>query len=484
MENKRIRDFKQLLRIGAASAGYMIASSYLLELSAFNIFVNTIIVVFLSPLMQFFILRGRDEKERFYEAVTYLEQMIYSFLKFPKIREALLDVFEISRGRLKKTLKNSLDCIDDGNDVNIFVKAFKKMEQIYNCRHVICLHKYLVKLETEGGEYEIFLNLILQDVKNWSNAVLEFRLDTEKKKKNVIFAIAVTVITSGIMVRLVPEEFAFVSILSYKAIISVCLVLLYLVYFYIEIKSSKSWLESYYEMSEERVRRYDNIVQNGVSVKDKIIWCTIGIIVFISSFFIKILSGNNVVMMSGFVLAAYLSFKPGLKNKKIKKKMTAELQKSYGDWLLDFGMNLQSETVQTALFHSYKNAPNVLKPELERVLKLMISQPVSIKPYDVFLDKYNLNEMKSSFRMLYPMQSLEHIQVIKHLELIVERSQIITRKSFLLQQEDKLGMINLLVSAPSMVGIFIILTSIFLLVTNFSNVLNSSMNGLSNLLGG
>lgn len=164
--------------------------------------------------------------------------------------------------------------------------------------------------------------------------------------------------------------------------------------------------------------------------------------------------------------------------------MSNELQKSYSDWLLDFGMNLQTETVQTALYHSYKSAPNVLKPELERVLQLMLTHPVSIKPYDMFLQKYDLKEMKSSFRMLYPMQSLEHDQVIKHLELLVERSQRITRKSFLLQQEDKLGMISLFISAPSIIGIFMILTSIFLLVTNFSSVLNNSMNGLSGVLGG
>lgn len=483
MVKKRVINIKEILRIGGISAVLMIASCYLFELSIINTLINTGIIICFSPLVVKSLYNAKDEKERFYEVVTYLEQMIYSFLKFPKIREALLDVSEISRGRLKHTLDSALELIDDGNDTNIFLKAFKKMEKVYNCHHVFCLHKYLVKLETEGGEYEVFLNLILQDVKNWSNSVIEFRLDTAKKKKNVLFAIAITVITSGIMVRLVPEEFAFITILTYKLVVSICLILLYLVYVYMEVKSSKSWLESYYQMSEERVRKYDLIIRNGLSKSLRITMTSIGLISFVLALILLIMEKSTfsyILLLTGVVFFIY----PKARYKKIVKKMTGELQKSFSDWLLEFGMNLQSETVQTSLYHSYKNAPNVLKPELERVLKLMVSHPVSIKPYDVFLDKYELSEMKSSFRMLYPMQSLEHEQVIKHLEMIVERSQRITRKSFILQQEDKLGMLNLLVSAPSLIGIFMIMTSIFLLVTNFSNVLNNSMAGLSDVLGG
>lgn len=483
MVKKRIKKLSKVLRIGLLSAVLMAIASYLFELAFINIIINTLLILGLSPIIVIFLERGKDEQERFYEVVTYLEQMIYSFLKFPKIREALLDVSEISRGRLKRTLNSALELIDDGNDTNIFKKAFNKMEQVYNCRHVFCLHKYLVKLETEGGEYEVFLNLILQDVKNWSNAVIEFRLDTEKKKRNVLFAIAVTVITSGIMVRLVPEEFSFVTMLVYKVVISVCLVLLYLVYFYIEYKSSKSWLDCYYEMTEKRVRKLDNIVYKGISLKEKTFSFILSILFIIIAVLLFVI-GKKIIAYSCLLLGVYLYFRPKLKYRKVMRRMSSELQKSYSDWLLDFGMNLQSETVQTALYHSYKSAPTVLVPELERVLKLMVSHPISIKPYDAFLAKYELNEMKSSFRMLYPMQSLQHDQVIKHLELIVERSQRITRKSFLLQQEDKLGMINLLTAAPSLIGIFMILTSIFLLVTNFSNVLNNSMSGLSGILGG
>lgn len=476
-------NFKELLRIGGISAALMIVSCYLFELSLINTLINTAFILIFSPLVVRCLHRARDEKERFYEVVTYLEQMIYSFLKFPKIREALLDVSEISRGRLKRSLSSALELIDDGNDTNIFIKAFNKMEQVYNCHHVHCLHKYLVKLETEGGEYEVFLNLILQDVKNWSNAVIEFRLDTAKKKRNVLFAIAVTVITSGIMVRLVPEEFAFVSIMTYKVAVSVCLILLYLVYVYIEVLSSKSWLETYVQMSEDRAKKYDCVVRNGLAKAFRITFSVIAVLFFVIGFLLVISDKQKIsyiVIFLGLIAYGY----PKIRYKRILKRMTNELQKSFSDWLLEFGMNLQSETVQTSLYHSYKNAPNVLKPELERVLKLMVSHPVGIKPYDVFLDRYELSEMKSSFRMLYPIQSLEHNQVIKHLEMIVERSQRITRKSFLMQQEDKLGMINMLVSAPSLIGIFMILTSIFLLVTNFSNVLNNSMSGLSSVLGG
>ena len=477
-----MNNFKLLLRIGILSALYMGVSSYLFELSLLNIIINIGIVMAMVPLITRFIVKTQDEKNRFYEAVTYLEQMIYSFLKFPKIREALLDVSEISKGRLKNTIESALNCIDDGNDINIFQKALKKMEHIYNCRHIICLHKYLVKLETEGGEYEVFLNMMLKDVKSWSNTVIEFRMDVEKKKRNVLFAIAVTVITGGLMVRLVPDEFSFIGILAYKIIISVCLSLLYLIYVYIQMKSSKSWLESYKEIPEKLARKYDDIVYNGVPKKEKIICSALALIVSLVAF-ISIYVFNNKFIMFIFVAFAGICL---LRNKfrygKIKRRMSDEFQKCFSDWLLNFGMNLQNETVQTSLYHSYKNAPGVMRPELERVLKLMLSHPVSIKPYDSFLEKYDLGEIKSSFRMLYPMQTLEHEQVLKHLELIVERSQRITSKSFILQQEDKLGMINMLVTAPQLVGIIMIMTSIFLLVTNFSNVINNSMSGLSGIL--
>ena len=113
-------------------------------------------------------LKRRRMLERFKDAVMYMEQMIYSFKKQPKIRLALQDAQKIGSPEVKELLEEVIVNIDTNESKNIYENALKLIENEYKCKRIKSLHKFLIKIEEHGGEYDNYIDILLQDIKEFT----------------------------------------------------------------------------------------------------------------------------------------------------------------------------------------------------------------------------------------------------------------------------------------------------------------------------
>ena len=122
-----IKDFfKQLLFVYAilGFAAYM----YKLKLPCY--IVLALAGALLAPAMVKAQFRYLYEQQKFADVGDYLEQMIYSFMKRPKIREALLDTSQLLESRkIKEKVDKAIEFIDSSDSENLYEDAFAIMRR-------------------------------------------------------------------------------------------------------------------------------------------------------------------------------------------------------------------------------------------------------------------------------------------------------------------------------------------------------------------
>ena len=90
-----------------------------------------------------------------------------------------------------------------------------------------------------------------------------------------------------------------------------------------------------------------------------------------------------------------LSWSEKLSYKSAKRRMEKELSKCFPDWIREVAINLQNDTVQSAIENSYENSPFILQRPIRKLLLDFEKYPVGIEPYDNLLKEFNLDEIKS-----------------------------------------------------------------------------------------
>mgnify|MGYP003320422700 CR=1 FL=1 len=107
-------------------------------------------------------------------------------MKANKIREALVDVYEVSSGNIKETIRRMLHCIDyDMTTSKLYHKAFEIMHDEYNCTRMQVLHSYLIEIEENGGKSDRSLNMLLTDIRNWASRVLVYQQERRNIKSKI-----------------------------------------------------------------------------------------------------------------------------------------------------------------------------------------------------------------------------------------------------------------------------------------------------------
>ena len=69
--------------------------------------------------------------KEFSDVDIYLHQMVYSFIRTPKIHTALSDTYAIADGHLKAVLKEALDELEYGMGDNVYYEALEIIEKNY-----------------------------------------------------------------------------------------------------------------------------------------------------------------------------------------------------------------------------------------------------------------------------------------------------------------------------------------------------------------
>lgn len=467
--------FKQLFAVCVGvlliGIGYSLRTPFLLSLA--------VMVTLMLPKLILVQFRYVYEQQRFENAVLYMEQMIYSMQKLPKIREAIADAASISDPAMQHLLQQVLERIDQGQDVAIYEVAFTMIEEQYGCQKMESLHRFFLQLEVQGSQAENYLQILHEDLKRWVIRVYDFQKDVKKIKRNVLLSVAVALLSSSLMTRLVPAQYSFTGSWFYQCFITGALAATFFFYRLIHTKLHVCWLTVQKKLSREEAEHlYERAVFYDLGKEQKKAFCLMLCFAGISALLWFLFRQVFVGLVFG-VSAVYMFVLPQRRKRQCQRRAEREIAQAYPDWLRDIAIHLQFETVQSSIFSSYPQAGEILKPEIRKLMQMFEQYPNGVEPYNCFLDSFSLPEIRSSFRMLYAIQNLGKEETQAQLSTLMERNMELADKAEILKNEDRLGAAMFLIHVPSMIGMSIIVVCIVLLLTSFSSIMNQATSGLA-----
>lgn len=385
--------------------------------------------------------QSRMHLKRFNDIVLYMEQIAYSFKKQPKIRQALMDAQKVCSEEIKEIIEEAAVNIDSKMTDRIYEESLKIIQDEYNCKRLRSLHEFIIKIEKHGGEYENYLNILLEDIKEWSDRTLLFIKNVGRVKRNVLISIGSTIVTCGFMAYLIPKEYSYTGHILYQVTSAVVITAMLGVYLLIERKLNFDWIKEKEVLPDNIIIQYYLLVEKGYRDKKE------------------------------------LSLLERISYKKAKRSLENEISKAFPDWVREVAINLQNDTVQSAIEESYENAALALKRPVRKLLIDFEKYPVGIEPYDNFLREFELPDIKSSIKMFYAINELGKEQSDKQVDSILDRNNKMAGQAEEMKNKDMVGTAGMLTAVPMVLGVIKIMTDMILMIIVFTSSVSSVMTG-------
>lgn len=385
--------------------------------------------------------QSRMHLKRFNDIVLYMEQIAYSFKKQPKIRQALMDAQKVCSEEIKEIIEEAAVNIDSKMTDRIYEESLKIIQDEYNCKRLRSLHEFIIKIEKHGGEYENYLNILLEDIKEWSDRTLLFIKNVGRVKRNVLISIGSTIVTCGFMAYLIPKEYSYTGHILYQVTSAVVITAMLGVYLLIERKLNFDWIKEKEVLPDNIIIQYYLLVEKGYRDKKE------------------------------------LSLLERISYKKAKRSLENEIAKAFPDWVREVAINLQNDTVQSAIEESYENAALALKRPVRKLLIDFEKYPVGIEPYDNFLREFELPDIKSSIKMFYAINELGKEQSDKQVDSILDRNNKMAGQAEEMKNKDMVGTAGMLTAVPMVLGVIKIITDMILMIIVFTSSVSSVMTG-------
>ena len=426
---KKVKYFRKYICIIAIVVG--IAFAYKLELPI--VIAIGVITTLLMPMLYKEEKKKSYYKKKFEDLISYMEQMCYSFKKSGKIRPSLIDAQKISDGEMKEIIEEVIVNIDSKMNEDIYEQALKILEEEYYCKRLISLHEFIIKIENYGGNYETYIDILLEDIKNWSDRTLTFIRNVDRTRRNVLISIASTLITCGFMAYLIPKDYKFTEHGLYQVCSMILIMAMIFTYLAITKRLNFDWLKEERALPDNMVIKYYALVEKGY---------------------------NNI---------SDLSFMERINYKKAKKRLEREIYKIFPDWIRDVAINLQNDTVQSAIEGSYEDTPFILKRPVRKLLIDFERYPVGIEPYDNVLKEFDLPDVKSSVKMFYSINELGREQSTKQIGAIIDRNNKLSGQTEEMKNKDRIGIAAMYSVIPMFLGVLKIIVDMLLMILVFTS---------------
>jgi Flp pilus assembly protein TadB len=152
---------KHVTFMGIAVA-FLLLLCYLMRIKAAGVCVIVLTVIFVVPILAGYHYRTLYEEKRFADAVDYMEYVIYSFLRMPKIINTLEEVVKVCHGSMKKCIEKAVDRIQYADVYqDIYTDAFAHIEKEYGTERMRALHRFLIQIEQQGGRVYTVLRSVV-----------------------------------------------------------------------------------------------------------------------------------------------------------------------------------------------------------------------------------------------------------------------------------------------------------------------------------
>lgn len=415
------------------------------------------------------------EQKKFTDAVDYMEYMLYEFKKKPKILYALRAAENSCTGDIKKRIKKAIDYIENGvYRNNLYKEAFYFIEEGYDCERMAVIHQFLMKIEAEGGEYQDSLNIILDDVKSWTERTYEFQKEKANIKQKVLITIILSLIMCAILTKVSAQVYDITGSMLYQSVTTGLLIAFIILFASVQKKLSGSWLIGDATPRKKMFQQYALALAGDVKtlrqkeLPNAIIYAALGLLFLFGGGLFPVISqfknlGYLLIIFAGFTYF----IKPSSDIKAAKNNTIKEINKEFPSWFRNLAINLQKETVHVSIKQSLKDAPLVLKPSLISLIKELDNDPVTMKPYINFLSTFELPDISSAMKMLYSLNEAGQDEVVTQINTLVTRNNQLLEKSERLKNSDSIAITGYLVVLPMVFSLVKMIVDMALILVGF-----------------
>lgn len=414
---------KRMTFMGVAIV-FILLLCYLMRIKAAGVCVVLIGTIVTVPILGGYHYKVLYEERRFSDAVDYMEYAIYSFLRTPKIINALEEVQKLCGGKMHQCIGKAVDRIQYADVYkDIYADAFSHIEKEYGTDRMRALHRFLAQIEQQGGEYAKSMEVLLEDIRQWSEMVYLMQKERKQLQRKVSISIVLSVATAITMVGLLPREIGDITENFWYQISSVGFLLLSMLVFVLSRKSLiHSWLVP---------------ENNSLEVKKAYDYCS---------------REEN-------VKKRHYRF--------MERKVKRSIAKEFPMWIRNVILNMQTENVFVAMGKAAEDTSYPLKSELQRTLDEIEKNPGSMQAYQQFLKQYDLKQIKTVFLMFYSLNEFGTKEAEEQLNAMIQRNNKLAEQSERLINEEALGIFGIYMLLPMVIAAGKMLMDMWIFVQQF-----------------
>lgn len=466
-----LRDFLKVTLLVFAGIGI---AGYLYELRFEYIIVILLAALVTLPMIVTAQYRYLYEQKRFSDAVSYMEQMMYMFKKRPQILYALRETVGVLEDTARECCMQAIEYLEKGQYENhLYRESLLGMEMHYGNERMYRLHRFLIQVESEGGEYQHSLNLMLDDLKSWVQRVYEFQKERKKIKNNITISIFASLLICLFTTKIFPKEYSISYSPVYQLMTTIMMILLLLLYALVQSKMNGTWLVDEKKNIGNIQKDYQTAVGKcpRISRKNMLL---IGVIIIAGVIF-GVIERDYKIGLAVFAGAYVLFTQPKRCYLAAKKRTVRELEKAFPEWMREMTVRLQRQTVPAAIEDSKETAPTVLQIPLANLSREFETDLVTMNPYNDFLKDFDLPEITSAMKLLYVLNTAGRDEVVSQLNALVERNMKLQEKGEKLRMQDQNTISGFAVALPMLVSFIKLVTDMILLVMQFLNKFSTIM---------
>lgn len=311
---------------------------------------------------------GAREKRRFEDVNSYMQQFISGMILHRRIFATLEDTaLTFTEGQMHETLEEMLQTIRESSDVRKAQKqALAKLDREFPNPQSGLLHDFALRVEKRGGSFEKEMDMLGQKRMHWEKRTEHCQNQMRITAVSSILLYMAMIFVCAMVQRMMPEELSVMQT-GLSQVSEVLLILLLYAFAYLVLRQyAKGWLIKERMMSGERAAY---------------------LLEYLENYRRAVRGGHSPIYIYRFHT--------------IKK----ELRYAVPRWLFDVCLLLQQFNTTVAITESLRTAPPVLKPAIEKLLDQLKRSPSSVKPYLCFLEEYDLQNVRTTMRMLLSIQN-------------------------------------------------------------------------------
>lgn len=411
---------------------------------------------------------------------NYLTNIIPIFMQRTKIRYTLGELYEICDGEMKDAIYSAIDYIDNTkDDPNLMANGLKKIEEKFPNSRIISVHKFLLSVEnTDSRTYKDIAENLYKDIEKWINRTIAFEKDIKDRRNKILALCFITLVMNVMFVYIyVSNEYfkGFVNIENYQISTTIFIAVVIFVIGVIIVKLNGEWLVDDLKKDDEeylkdKYRKYKQGIEK-IKVIDVII-----ALVFLGFGVFSYIKEINYVAV--FCLAFSIIVITNKRNRYFKNKnyLAKKLTIEFPMWLREISLSLGNYTVLNAIENSLSSASYPMRREIRKLLHDCEDNPSSIAPYNDFLSEYNIDEVKSSMRVLYAINNVAKEDMKDRTSKLIERNQDLLAKSELLRGNDSIGGIEMIGYLPTLIFSVQMIISMLIMFEYMMQMLGGQVN--------